>query len=86
MIDSTNLIEFFAAEYAEEVTADEIKKGISEDMKSFAESNNVNPKAIKCAYALYKKFKSGKNTSDECADYTLLSDIVETFFANGGDE
>ena len=80
MIDGDKLIRFFDAIYAEEMEADEIKKGISDDMKSFAENNEINPKAMKSAYTLYKRYKSGKNTSDDCADYSEMSGIIENFF------
>lgn len=82
MIDSDKLIKFFEAEYYEELEADEIKKGISDDMKSFAENNEVSPKSIKSAYSLYKKFKSGKSTSEECSDYAEMSNIIENYFAS----
>lgn len=81
MIDGDKLIRFFDAIYAEEMEADEIKKGISDDMKSFAENNEINPKAMKSAYGLYKRYKSGKNTADDCADYSEMSGIIENFFA-----
>lgn len=86
MIDAQKLMDFFAAEFAEEQEADEIKKGISDDMKSYAENIEVSPKAIKSAYALYKKYKSGKHTAADCEDYSQMSGIIENFFATGEDE
>ena len=82
MMDSDKLIRFFEAEYCDEQEADDIKKGISEDMKSFAENNQISPKSLKSAYSLYKKFRSGKNTSEECSDYAELSGIIENHFAS----
>lgn len=81
MIDSNNLIAFFDAIYKEDEEANEIKKGISEDLKSFAENNEIEPKAMKSAYALYKRYKSGKNTAKDCEDYSEMSGIIENFFA-----
>lgn len=85
MMDSDKLIRFFEAEYCDEQEADDIKKGISEDMKSFAENNQISPKSLKSAYSLYKKFRSGKNTSEECSDYAELSGIIENHFASSGE-
>lgn len=81
MIDSNNLIAFFDAIYKEDEEANEIKKGIAEDLKSFAENNEIEPKAMKSAYALYKRYKSGKNTAKDCEDYSEMSGIIENFFA-----
>jgi len=81
MIDSEKLIKFFDALFLEDCEADEMKKGISEDLKSFAENNEINVKAIKSAFSLYKRYKSGKNTADDCADYSEMSGIIENFFA-----
>lgn len=81
MIDSNNLIAFFDAIYKEDEEATEIKKGIAEDLKSFAENNEIEPKAMKSAYALYKRYKSGKNTAKDCEDYSEMSGIIENFFA-----
>lgn len=81
MIDSEKLLKFFDALYAEECEADEIKKGVSDDLKSFAENNEINAKAIKSAFSLFKRYKSGKATADDCADYSEMSGIIENFFA-----
>ena len=85
-MDGQNLIQFFEAEYNLELEADEIKKGISDDLKSFAENNEINPKAMKTAYGLFKKFRSGKNTAVECEDYAELSGIIENYFASDASE
>ncbi len=83
MIESDNLIRFFEAEFCDEQEADEIRKGIAADLKSFAENNGVSAKSIKSAYALYKKYRSGKNTPEECSDYSEMSSIIEEYFASG---
>lgn len=81
MIDSNTLITFFDAIYKEDEEANDIKKGITDDIKSFAENNEIEPKAMKSAYALYKRYKSGKNTAKDCEDYSEMSGIIENFFA-----
>ena len=87
MIDAKQLLNFFEAEYAQDVEADEIKKGISDELKAYAENIEVSPKSIKTAFSLYKKFRSGKHTNEDCSDYVLMSDIIENYFAsdNGRD-
>ena len=81
-MDEQNLIQFFEAIYGNEQEPDEIKKGISEDLKSYAQNNEINPKSMKTDYALFKKFRSGKNTAVECEDYAELSGIIENYFAS----
>lgn len=87
MIDAKQLLSFFEAEYAQDVEADEIKKGISDELKAYAENIEVSPKSIKTAFSLYKKFRSGKHINEDCSDYVLMSDIIENYFAsdNGRD-
>lgn len=85
-MDEQSLIKFFEAIYGNELEADEIKKDISEQLKSFAENNEINPKAMKTAYGLFKKFRSGKNTAVECEDYAELSGIIENYFASDASE
>lgn len=82
MIESTKLIDFFDAEWLEECDADEIRKGIAADLKAFAENNDIEPKAIKSAYSLYKRYKGGKNTQKDVEDYAELSGIIENYFAS----
>lgn len=81
MIDSEKLIKFFDALYLEDCEVEETKKGIQEDLKSFAENNEINPKAIKSAFTLYKRYKSGKNTAEDCNDYMEMSNIIDSFFS-----
>ena len=52
MIDAKQLLSFFEAEYAQDVEADEIKKGISDELKAYAENIEVSPKSIKTAFSL----------------------------------
>jgi uncharacterized protein YktA (UPF0223 family) len=81
MIEGQKLIDFFDAEWAEECNANEIKKGIQEDIKAYAENNEIEPKAIKSAYALFKKYRGGKNSQKDIDDYAELSNIIENYFA-----
>ena len=47
MIDANQLLEFFEAEYAQDVEADELKKNISEELKGYA--NNI---GVDCVFPL----------------------------------
>ena len=42
MIDAKQLLSFFEAEYAQDVEADEIKKGISDELKAYAMGSRRN--------------------------------------------
>lgn len=75
------LLKFFEIEYVEETSADEIKKGVREDLKSFAEEHEINSKAINTAYTLFKKYRSGKYTSNECDEISELSNAVDEYFS-----
>ena len=83
MIDANQLLEFFEAEYAQDVEADELKKNISEELKGYANNIGVSPKSLKTAFSLYKKFRSGKNSNEDCSAYALMSGIVEEYFTSG---
>ena len=82
-VNTNDLIEFFEGLYVEEEQADEIKKQIREDLKGFADQLQVGAKSLASTYALYKKYRSGKNTNFECGEYAELSGIVEGYFASG---
>lgn len=83
MINKDDLIKFFEAEYSQDCEAEDIKRAISDELKSFAENNDVEAKAIKSAFSLYKRYKAGKNTDKDCKDYVALSGIIEDYFASG---
>lgn len=80
--DTKELLEFFRGLYNDDKEAAEIKAGIREDLKSYAEEIEVEPKALRSAYTLYKKYADGKDTAEECSDYNELSNIVVTFFGD----
>jgi hypothetical protein len=82
-VNTNDLIEFFEGLYVEEEQADEIKKQIREDLKGFADQLGVGAKSLASTYALFKKYRSGKNTNFECGEYAELSGIVEGYFASG---
>lgn len=81
MIEGTKLINFFSALYDQEQEAIEIKKDISSQLKGYAQNIEISPKAINAAWALYKKYKGGKNTQNDLDDYGELSGIIENYFA-----
>lgn len=84
MNNVNEVIELFSNLYEEEVSADNIKKGVREDLKEFAQNNSMSIKAVSSAYALYKKYKSGKYTSEECEAISELSDAVDKYFSTNG--
>lgn len=86
MIDGTKLIAFFNGLYTQDQEADEIKKGISADLKEYAENIEVSPKAIKSAWTLFKKYKGGKNSQQDVDDYSEISGVIENYFASGMDD
>lgn len=85
MINESELIEFFDGEYGQESSADEIKKAVKDELKSYAKNINVSPKAIMSAYNLYKKYKGGKQTNEDLNDLNLLNGIIDEYFSTGGD-
>lgn len=84
--DYDELLELFKAEYANFEDAQEILRGIKDDLKNYAEKIGVEPKAISSAWAVFKKYASGKVTSKESEDSALLESVVIDYFnANGVD-
>lgn len=86
MIEGQKLINFYAALADQEAEADEIKKDISEQLKSQASNIEISPKAMKAGYNLYKKYRNGKSTQNEIDDYTEVENIITTFFVTSQDE
>lgn len=82
MINESELIEFFEGEYSQDVSADEVKKSIREEFKFYAKENQISLKSLNSAYNLFKRYKSGKETSSDMNDAVLLADIVESYFSN----
>lgn len=80
MIEGQKLINFYAALSEQEAEADEIKKDISEQLKSQASAIEISPRAMKAGYNLFKKYKNGKSTQNEIDDYTEVENIITTFF------
>ena len=82
-LNGNELIEFFEGVYSQEEELNKSKKGLKDDMKSFAESNSIGIKALTSAYSLFKKYRSGSNTEYECDEYTQLSNIISDHFSLG---
>ena len=86
--ETDGLLALFKAEYADFEEAQEIMRGIKEDLKSAAERIKVDPRAVMSAWNVFKKYASGKVTSKENSDTALLESIVVDYFTsgNGADE
>lgn len=82
VLDEKQLLQFFEAEFSQEMEAEEIKKNVSEELKAFAENIEADVKSVKSAYALFKKYRSGKNTQMACEDYLQLSNVVDSYFCS----
>ena len=84
-LSNQELINFFGAIYNREEEIREDRKDLTEQLKSWAENHEIEPKAISSAYNLYKKYKGGKNSARECEDLSELSSIIEDYFATSED-
>ena len=82
MINESELIEFFEGEYSQDISADEVKKSIRDEFKFYAKEHQISLKSLNSAYNLFKRYKSGKETSTDINDAALLNDIVESYFSN----
>ena len=82
MINESELIEFFEGEYSQDISADEVKKSIRDEFKFYAKEHQISLKSLNSAYNLFKRYKSGKETSTDINDTALLNDIVESYFSN----
>lgn len=85
-LNNQELINFFGAIYTQEEEIIEARKDLTAQLKSWAESHEIEPKAITSAYNLFKKYKGGKNSARECEDLSELSSIIEAHFALSEDE
>ena len=81
--ETDELMSLFKEEYADFEEAQEILKGIKEDLKSAAERIKVDPRAVMSAWNVFKKYASGKVTSKENSDTALLESIVVDYFTTG---
>lgn len=86
--EEDELLALFKEEYADFEEAQEILKGIKEDLKSAAERIKVDPRAVTSAWNVFKKYASGKITAKENSDTALLESIVVDYFTadRGADE
>ena len=86
--EEDELLALFKEEYTDFEEAQEILKGIKEDLKSAAERIKVDPRAVMSAWNVFKKYASGKVTAKENSDTALLESIVVDYFTadRGADE
>ena len=84
--ESDELLALFKEEYADFEEAQEILKGIKEDLKSAAERIKVEPRAVMSAWNIFKKYASGKVTAGENNDTALLESIVVDYFTANREE
>lgn len=84
--ESDELLALFKEEYADFEEAQEILKGIKEDLKSAAERIKVEPRAVMSAWNMFKKYASGKVTTGESNDTALLESIVVDYFTANREE
>lgn len=75
------LIDFFRSLFTEEQEMDEIRRGIADDLKSWSEAHEANPKVVKAAYNYYKKLASGKDRTDEIEATEELKGIVYKYLS-----
>lgn len=80
--ETEELLNLFKAEYTDFEDAQEILKGIKEDLKNFAERIEIDSKAILSAWNIFKKYASGKVTSKESSDAALLEAVVVDYFTS----
>lgn len=83
--NANDLIAFFQVLLSDENEIEDIKTGIKENLKDFADQHDIDAKAVSDAYALFKKMNKrvGKSTNE---DYSELSSIVEAYFNIGDAE
>jgi len=86
--EEDELLALFKEEYTDFEEAQEILKGIKEDLKSAAERIKVDPRAVMSSWNVFKKYASGKVTAKENSDTALLESIVVDYFTadRGADE
>ncbi len=79
IISKKELLDLYSKCYDDQSEASEINKSVNEGLKLFAESNELNPKAVKAGYASYKTYMKGTiNPNDD--DFLEISTIVEDAF------
>ena len=77
IISKKEILDFYSKCYDDQSEAAEINKGVTADMKVFAEDKELNLKAVKAGYTAYKSYQKG-NIPDE--DYAEIMTIVEDNF------
>lgn len=78
-VDQSELLELFENLYAEESAAKDTLKTVQTDLKAYAEKIETKPKAVKAAYARFKKLKDDPEP-EELDDGDALTALVEKYF------
>ena len=82
IISKNELLDVLENAYHTEEQIKCLRKEITDSLKTYAEDNELNLKAIKQAFKLYKDYKSGKiSLTDE--DYANMLRIIEDHFNDG---
>lgn len=77
IISKKEILDFYGQCFDEHSEASEITKGVTANMKTFAEDKELNLKALKAAYTVFSKYKKGNIPED---DYDEIMTIVEDSF------
>lgn len=80
IISKSELKDLYESVFERQESIKEINSEITEDLKGYAETNELELKAVKEGYKLYKKYRSGK-LDPEDSGYFEIIDAVEEFFA-----
>ena len=81
IISREEVMNLFSGAFDRDEQAAEIKKDIAADLATYAENNELNPKSVKQAYTLYKKYRKGSVPTDDDS-YFELTAAVEEYFAS----
>ena len=81
IISKKELLDLYKGCFEEHEKVTEINKGVSSDLKSFADHNELNLKAIKAGYWQYKTYMRGTISPND-DDFIEISTIVEDAFGD----
>jgi hypothetical protein len=77
-LQEEDLIKEFDQLFTVETQISDLKKGIKDSLASFADSNVISKRSVSSAYALYKRYKTGKLGID--SDQMSLEAMVDMYF------
>lgn len=86
MLNEEKLLKFYSALYNLDERASEIKQDIRDQLKSYAENEDISVKAISSGFNLYKRYKNGKSSQSEIDDYSSIENTIMSYFANNTPE